>query len=166
MNIELVYLILLGVNHFMENLDLDEEKQSSRTNSVNSSQIKGIRNKLTSKIKINKTAKETKMTFNKVKYKNADLWNVRNEYLESNINESVSQIPEILQSSKTTVREHTVPLSRSESAGESFFNQRINRSSEKNEIGGREKSKIFDDPNYKSATMKMENYRFMASSNG
>ena len=79
MNIEFVYLILLGINNFMDN------QKMQRTGSDHPTDISR------SKIKISKTERDTIITLCDVKFNDIDLWNV--EYmssLESIVNEPTS----------------------------------------------------------------------------
>lgn len=68
MNIEFVYLILLGINNFMD----------SRETRKNSYQRNDIQQKA-SKLKIENHGKSTRITFCDIKVKDIDKWNVDQE---------------------------------------------------------------------------------------
>lgn len=70
MNIELVYLILLGINHFMENQEI-LDTDGSISEAVTS------RLRRQNKVQINKDAERTKIILEGVQFENADLWNVQ-----------------------------------------------------------------------------------------
>lgn len=67
MNVEFVYIILLSINGFMENMESQEV----------------INNNLHNKISIDRDVKGTKLTYNKIKLAQIEKWDVRSRELST-----------------------------------------------------------------------------------
>jgi hypothetical protein len=76
MNVEFVYIILLSINGFMENMESDDV----------------INNDLHNKISINRDVGGTKITYNKIKLAQIEKWDVRTREHSSEPEESIANM--------------------------------------------------------------------------
>ena len=104
MNIELVYLILLGINHFMENQEMLETEEATSARARSDAVTSRLRRQ--NKVLINKDAERTKIILEDVQFENPDLWNVQNQFEQQEATSVAGDAPVELEFLSSKLKNH------------------------------------------------------------